>query len=92
MGNDRSSIITKRWVKLYKAWILSTLGFLCNILVRTANLKHNVTHPLSLYVVPVNNQPFCKKVLDHDSIELLRYAVHSQYWYTMFVGKRTTPF
>ncbi|KAI8333110.1 hypothetical protein BC941DRAFT_435122 [Chlamydoabsidia padenii] len=42
------------------------------------------------YLVPVEGQVFCKQVLDHDSIELLRYAIHSQYWYTMFVDDLPT--
>ncbi|KAI8086354.1 uncharacterized protein BX664DRAFT_359893 [Halteromyces radiatus] len=37
------------------------------------------------YLVPVDNQVFCKQVLRHDDIGLLKYAVQGQYWYTMFV-------
>ncbi|ORX47505.1 hypothetical protein DM01DRAFT_1339135 [Hesseltinella vesiculosa] len=37
------------------------------------------------FLEEVNYEPYCQKTLQHDDIEMFRYAVHSQYWYTMFV-------
>lgn len=33
------------------------------------------------------NEPYCEKTLDEKDIDVLRYAVDNQYWYTMFIGK-----
>lgn len=30
---------------------------------------------------------YCEKLLASKDIEVLRYAVDNQYWYTMFIGK-----
>jgi transmembrane 9 superfamily protein 3 len=32
------------------------------------------------------NQFYCKKTLDAKDVDVLRYAVDNQYWYTMFIG------
>lgn len=33
------------------------------------------------------NQLYCKETLDSKDVDVLRYAVDNQYWYTMFIGK-----
>ncbi|KAI7901106.1 uncharacterized protein BX663DRAFT_457194 [Cokeromyces recurvatus] len=37
------------------------------------------------YLKTDSYQPYCKKVLDAKDIDVLRYAVDNQYWYTMFI-------
>jgi hypothetical protein len=45
---------------------------------------------LLLLLEPTSDAVICKKTLDSKDIDVLRYAIDNDYWYTMFIGKLFT--